>query len=661
MKYRADVDGLRTVAVMSVLLYHVGFSWIDGGFLGVDIFFVISGFLITNIIVKEVETKNSLDFGRFYSRRVRRLFPTLATVTLLTTIAAVFILPDDLLQKYGGSAIHAILSLSNIFFWSESGYFDVGSGLKPLLHTWSLSVEEQFYFIWPALLLFTVKYGNKALALGVVIFLAVLTYVAGEFILMGGAKQFAETAPGFAQFFAEPESSTFFLTPFRIFEFACGAVLVWLGSGSKGNAVVHNALSVLGLIGIGYGFFMVTEESHFPSYNALIPCVGAALIIASPKSLFAKYFLSLKPVVWIGQISYTLYLVHWPIMVFYKYLFPVRDSDIDRIVLLALCFLLSIAIYYLIESPLRRPRNQEKALSQAAYALASVGVAVALIFPLIHIYKGNIKSLAKHGFDYDAAETIAKKELDSQVCFLSEGMDTNPACNSKAPVQVLTIGNSHELHGYRVLRTAFKAEQARGEVNFVFASTHARDNPCQFETFDPMLPLQTSNEKCRWIADYLSDEQAVADRFDTVIVAAFRPARVNKGLYLTMAQRYQAKNPDLKVGVIGSFVDIQPHRCMDLANAAQDANACADPSLVNYFGINEQAEDQAFVPDLKFTFVNQTELLCSGDGYETCETTYLGVPILRDSNHFNNVGTAFIAKKLKESPQKAELKKLLTD
>ncbi len=152
MKYRADIDGLRTLAVMAVIVFHAGFEFLPGGFLGVDIFFVISGYLITSIIAKEVEATTKFNYARFYTRRVRRLFPTLITVVLLSLCFAPFVMPADLLSDFGSSILYVFLSISNIFFWLSSGYFDSASEFKPLLHTWSLSVEEQFYLIWPTLI-----------------------------------------------------------------------------------------------------------------------------------------------------------------------------------------------------------------------------------------------------------------------------------------------------------------------------------------------------------------------------------------------------------------------------------------------------------------------------------------------------------------------------
>jgi peptidoglycan/LPS O-acetylase OafA/YrhL len=158
--YRPEIDGLRAVAVLSVLFYHVGFPWMPGGFIGVDVFFVISGYLITRLLVTELEAKGAIDFAAFYARRVRRIVPALAVTALLTLAASAIVLPPDLLVDTSKSVIAAIASISNFLFWSQSGYFDAENTLKPLLHTWSLGVEEQFYLIWPLLLLAAYRLGG---------------------------------------------------------------------------------------------------------------------------------------------------------------------------------------------------------------------------------------------------------------------------------------------------------------------------------------------------------------------------------------------------------------------------------------------------------------------------------------------------------------------
>jgi peptidoglycan/LPS O-acetylase OafA/YrhL len=160
LDYRPDIDGLRAVAVLGVLLFHLDFVWIPGGYVGVDIFFVISGYLITKIIIEQ-KAKGEFSFLQFYQRRVRRLLPAFLVTLLATLVGAVLLFSPDHMERVGGAGLAALFSVSNFYFWQEAGYFDAASHLKPLLHSWSLSVEEQFYFLWPALLIMALTWGAK--------------------------------------------------------------------------------------------------------------------------------------------------------------------------------------------------------------------------------------------------------------------------------------------------------------------------------------------------------------------------------------------------------------------------------------------------------------------------------------------------------------------
>jgi len=211
--YWPHIDGLRALAVIAVLLFHFKAAGFDAGYLGVDIFFVISGFLVTRLIVKDISEHGRMRFGRFFARRIRRLFPTLAAVCVATTIASYIWLDADKLADYGKSVAAAVFSLSNILFWNESGYFDTGSETKPLLHTWSLSVEEQFYLFWPATLAIGYKlFKSNALKI-VSIGAFVLSLVLIAIWTLG-------------TFDARSESTIFFWMPFRVFEFMLGAFCI---------------------------------------------------------------------------------------------------------------------------------------------------------------------------------------------------------------------------------------------------------------------------------------------------------------------------------------------------------------------------------------------------------------------------------------------------
>lgn len=311
---RTDIDLLRAVAVLSVILFHFDVPGLQGGFLGVDVFFVISGYLITSHLKQQI-TNKSFTFTSFYGRRVKRLMPALLFTLIVTGIAAAFIMPGKLLANFSESLVATSIYVSNIYFYSQTGYFDTASHLKPLLHTWSLSVEEQFYLVWPLIILGAIRF-NK---LRVIIFsLFALSLIVAELMFVPG------------------KSFTFFMFPFRAFEFAIGAALFGL-SLSHLNSVTRTILSVFGWVLVFGSIALLDEQSRMPGLLSLPVCLGTALII-----LLGKNYTKLPmQKLWlrIGVTSYSSYLLHWPLVVFYKILFGSALIWVDIVVLLIVTFL----------------------------------------------------------------------------------------------------------------------------------------------------------------------------------------------------------------------------------------------------------------------------------------------------------------------------------
>ncbi len=298
LSYRPDIDGLRAVAVLLVVAYHTGIAKCHGGFIGVDVFFVISGFLISSVILAEISAGKFSIFA-FYERRIRRIFPALMVMMFLTSFLAwKYFLPTELID-YAKSLLAATFSVSNIYFWRQSGYFDAPAALKPLLHTWSLAVEEQFYIVFPLFLVLIRKLFPARLRTAVLAFAAVSMLISAY-----GA-------------FHNPVS-TFYLLHTRAWELLLGTIISLKVLPSIVSPVWRNVASATGLGMIIVSGFLYTSATPFPGIAALAPCVGSALIISAGESgtSFVGRLLSLKPVVFIGLISYSLYLWHWPIIVF---------------------------------------------------------------------------------------------------------------------------------------------------------------------------------------------------------------------------------------------------------------------------------------------------------------------------------------------------------
>ena len=237
-EYRREIEGLRAIAVLCVVFYHLGFPAIKGGFIGVDVFFVISGFLITRMLTKQIEKSGRIDLFGFYVGRVRRLFPALFVTIVISFIAGFFIMGPSDFARFSGAAVHSLLWVSNFFFWAESGYFDATAATKPALHTWSLSVEEQFYLFWPFLLLFAYRFRSAAAATIIVAGIGALSLLGNYLMFLPAAETVQKLGNPLRHFLENPASSIFFLMPFRIFEFAIGAVCLWFVEHVRGVPIL---------------------------------------------------------------------------------------------------------------------------------------------------------------------------------------------------------------------------------------------------------------------------------------------------------------------------------------------------------------------------------------------------------------------------------------
>lgn len=334
--YRREIDGLRALAVGAVLLFHADVPGFDGGYLGVDVFFVISGFLITRIVLDDVSA-GSFSFRAFYLRRLRRLAPALLVTIGGTIIAGAALMTPEHMRGLGASAAAASFYLSNLFFWSEAGYFDASASIKPLLHTWSLAVEEQFYLVWPLLLAGLWRFARPLVWPAI--------FASGLVALFA-----AEARIGLHP------AEVFFHFAYRISEFAIGAsAIIAVRAKDVLTPNVREALTIIGLAAICAPVLAYESSTRVPGLAALPPALGAAAIIIGGETRAARVPLQNPVSVFIGRISYSLYLVHWPVVVFYKYAFGDALSPADRIIILALSIALGWASWRFVETPFRRP------------------------------------------------------------------------------------------------------------------------------------------------------------------------------------------------------------------------------------------------------------------------------------------------------------------
>lgn len=334
LKYRSDIEGLRAIAVIPVVLFHAGFSSLHGGFIGVDVFFVISGYLITSIIIKQLQN-NQFSLVEFYERRARRILPALFVMVLATIIVGFFVFFPEQLSNLSKSAIATMTFVPNLYFYSNTGYFTPSALDTPLLHTWSLGVEEQFYIFFPIFIMLCIKILNKSLAFR-------LTCVAF----------FMSLFLSICLVYYNKESVTFYMLPTRAWELLAGSILAFGWPSKKLSLLNRNILSVTGAMALCLGYVFIDETLPFPGLAALIPVAGAALIIYSGESGYTLVgaLLSNRVLGFVGKISYSLYLWHWPITVYFYYF---SDSPFVKYLIVLVSFIMATLSYIFVENYFR--------------------------------------------------------------------------------------------------------------------------------------------------------------------------------------------------------------------------------------------------------------------------------------------------------------------
>lgn len=446
--YRPDIDGLRAIAVTMVVIFHFFPDYFSGGFVGVDIFFVISGFLITGIILKDLE-KNAFSFRSFYARRIRRLFPSLLTVLLFCIGYGYFYLIPADYEKLGKHTIGGLTFLANFTLWTESGYFDIFAEKNSLLHLWSLGVEEQFYLVWPVLLLL-ISWISKKLILPIL-----FMFVIGSFTLN--------------IFFINTKPDIVFYFPFtRFWEIFIGAFLC---VGSRfGNIYVPDkwqseCCSLAGLICIIFAALVVNRNTFFPGWWGLLPTIGAALIIFSGENAsFNRHILSNKHMVWLGLISYPLYLWHWPLFSFASIAASSSPgseplSFIARICIIILSVFLAWFSYKFIEQ-----QSKTFTLSTTVRISLTTAFLILVCSSLVFTSGGFSDRFSRNNNLPVSLAPLLKVEFSSNIsqewreneCFLTRGQGaenfSNNCLDSNQDEYVILWGDSHAAALYPGLR-----------------------------------------------------------------------------------------------------------------------------------------------------------------------------------------------------------------
>lgn len=370
MVYRADIDGLRAIAVLSIVIFHISPSSLPGGFVGVDIFFVISGYLVCSMLQRDIDD-GRFSIVSFYERRARRLLPALMAMLVVTySVAFALYMPIDF-RGFSASVVSTLTFSSNFFFWWNTDYFAVTAAYKPLTHTWSLAVEEQYYIVFPLLLLLLNKYWKKRT---VTILLALAL---------------ASLAASIVQVRYQPQAA-FYLPFARFWELLAGA-LIAVGAGRRFVEMVGaTPIALAGALLIGLSLAVFDEHTPFPGESALLPVLGAAMLIYAGQTAptVVSRVLSNDVLTWTGKISYSLYLVHWPILAFFRYSYGKEPGLIEGAALFALMICLALACYYCVELPFRFRRQGLFARGPFAAGIGAIVMALCALGAVGYVSKG---------------------------------------------------------------------------------------------------------------------------------------------------------------------------------------------------------------------------------------------------------------------------------
>ncbi len=397
VEHRTDIEGLRGIAVLSVLAVHSFPQWLRGGFIGVDIFFVLSGCLISQLLLQSLEA-GRFSLIDFYARRVRRLYPALCLVLLACLVFSVAFTFPSASRQVGQHVAAGALFISNIALWSEAGYFDVASQAKPLLHLWSLGIEEQFYLVWPLAVAFLFRHKRWALRL-----------ISGTLLLSLGLN---------LALVADRPVATFFLPPTRFWELMVGALLAWLTLYVDGGPVpwlrkrlpahswshqhAADGFAWLGLLMLAVALWLIDKSDPFPGWRALLPTLGTfALLAAGPEAWVNRQLLSNSILRFYGAISYPLYLWHWPLLSF-PIVLGIPLTAESRVLILVASVVLATLTYELVEKPVRRGFGGARltwALVAALAVLGACGWAVKRTDGLLNTYPSNLRDIASAEFD----------------------------------------------------------------------------------------------------------------------------------------------------------------------------------------------------------------------------------------------------------------------
>lgn len=630
MQYRREIDGLRAVAVIPVVLFHAGLSTFRGGFVGVDVFFVISGYLITSILMGDLAA-GKFSIARFYERRARRILPALFAVIVACLPFAWLWMSPSQIRDFAQSIISVIFFVSNILFWHEQGYFAAAAELKPLLHTWSLAVEEQYYVFFPPALALLWRLGKQRAFL-VLAAVALVSLVASEW----GSRNAA--------------SANFYLAPSRTWELLAGSMCAFIIS-ARGERP-HGLLSAVGILLIVLSILYFDDSTPFPSFYALAPVVGTALIILFATSqTWTGRLLGTPALVGIGLISYSAYLWHQPLLAFAR-LRSVSEPALS--LMLGLSFA-SFALAYLswryIERPFRKPGSGALPTRRGVFACSAMASALLITVALVTQLEGGFPERSStHANFADLDARIAPNYGFDVACV--ENFTLSPDCATKTPPEMVLWGDSYAMHLVEGMIASDRNLGIRQHTQSSCAPILGMSvSGPRFNATWSRHCIAFNDQVLSWLEEHpeiryviLSTAFGILDediflRDGRILKDADNAAVIAKGLMET-ARQIRAHGRKVVIFSPTAEHDEDIGQCLVRATFfGASERTCDFPraSIHNRTEFALLARVAATVPVIRID-----DMIC---GSETCDTIQDGHFIYRDDGHLSKEGSAYLGRK----------------
>jgi peptidoglycan/LPS O-acetylase OafA/YrhL len=612
--HRDDIDGLRTFAVLPVIAFHFGIlgKLFGGGFVGVDIFFVISGYLITQTIYRDINNR-TYTIVNFYNRRIRRIFPALFVVFFFCIVVTFFSSFPAEATKISKSIISSIFFVSNYLFYSQNGYFDRNSETNPLLHMWSLSVEEQFYVIFPIVIFITRDFSNKAR------------------VRLLGAITLGSLLYSIWMVFTDSPAA-FYLVQFRAWELLIGSLLAINAIPKLVRQWQAELVGIGGIALIVISALLISRETPFPGLAALAPCVGAAAVIhsgAATKTLTGR-ILAFFPIRFIGLISYSLYLWHWPLIVFYRLLFVNEPSRVQKGALLVICTLAATISWIFIEKPFRGKPYKLKAndtLLAGGVVMVFTAVAALALSPLIE----DVFRYPRRAMEILSYDKIDESHMRVGTCLSGDVMNIiNNNCLETKPklLNFLILGDSHAAQLWSGLQTSYPA------VNFLQATVYG----CP-----PIIGEKSRSALCATMVHYIFEKFLPHVHLDGIIISA---RWISKEILPELIETANTAHSFAdRVIIFGPIVEYDQALPRIIARAIVLNESTAKFAELHRLGLPQDL-DRSFSIALKgepIEYVSVYRALCT----PACEIWAANqIPLQFDNNHLTCEGSLELARKV---------------